>query len=619
MANMFDENGNYNKTEWKPGDRITAGKLNKIEESLEAINNNDIERHKEADERLDALEEQNEAVEERFDELEDLVADNKTEVKVLIYENNVKMGRLEQEMNDGIDTVEAIAHTVDDKIADADASMKAQVAEAEDIVDQGKADMEAMVAEVEKISDLEAIDEQLAQMAYKPYTWEEFINGISEGIKAFEFVKGIEYDANESVTINYNDVVINCNNCVINVNCGHVFTLSGENIILSNCNFIGKNSTGYGVNLTGSFCNVNNIKGYKIKYSLVMNNGQNNNISNIDAIECGWDCVSNYGSAKNSIIRDCRAIRTGRHGFSTDINAENIKFINCYCEDIGSILNEGHTSLHFEGAINCQFIDCTIKYTKNHLSNNEDIKGILIGLRNELSVGCSAKNIEIIIDEDFNPLNGLYFVYNHNANISIEGLHVFNKSNYLTVGYLSIGILNLFNFEIEGRAKFKQMSTVGYLQSLVNGVINLPNKDEPFYESQYGNDGLYVDNIRVDGGANVFDGRYINCIIKNSYFKNCVSPIRLGQSNVDSTKKSYNNVFDSNNVENVDIGVTGGWYDGTQNNIISNCTFRGVIPIIYKSNNGSVVWLENKKQDLTYTTLAEGGSLVKVNENLLTN
>lgn len=127
MANMFDENGNYNKTEWKPGDRIAAGKLNKIEDALEAINNNDIERHKEADERLDALEEQNEAVEERFDELEDLVADNKTEVEVLIYENNVKMDRLEQEMNDGIDTVEAIAHTVDDKIAEADASMKAQV------------------------------------------------------------------------------------------------------------------------------------------------------------------------------------------------------------------------------------------------------------------------------------------------------------------------------------------------------------------------------------------------------------------------------------------------------------------------------------------------------------
>ena len=58
MANMFNEDGTYNKTEWKSGDKITAVKLNKIELSLEAINNNDIDRHVEADSRLDILEEQ---------------------------------------------------------------------------------------------------------------------------------------------------------------------------------------------------------------------------------------------------------------------------------------------------------------------------------------------------------------------------------------------------------------------------------------------------------------------------------------------------------------------------------------------------------------------------------
>lgn len=56
MANMFNEDGTYNKTEWKAGDKITAVKLNKIELSLEAINNNDISRHVEADSRLDDLE-----------------------------------------------------------------------------------------------------------------------------------------------------------------------------------------------------------------------------------------------------------------------------------------------------------------------------------------------------------------------------------------------------------------------------------------------------------------------------------------------------------------------------------------------------------------------------------
>lgn len=52
----FDSNGNYNKTNWKNGDIITADKLNKIEESLEIINNNDTSRHEETDARLNALE-----------------------------------------------------------------------------------------------------------------------------------------------------------------------------------------------------------------------------------------------------------------------------------------------------------------------------------------------------------------------------------------------------------------------------------------------------------------------------------------------------------------------------------------------------------------------------------
>ena len=55
MSN-FDENGNYNKTNWKTGDKITADKLNKIEEAIQTVNKNDIERHKEADERLDDME-----------------------------------------------------------------------------------------------------------------------------------------------------------------------------------------------------------------------------------------------------------------------------------------------------------------------------------------------------------------------------------------------------------------------------------------------------------------------------------------------------------------------------------------------------------------------------------
>lgn len=70
----FDSNGNYNKTNWKTGDKITADKLNKIEESLEIINNNDIERHKEADGRLDAVEGEVNVINDEIDDMKNSYA-----------------------------------------------------------------------------------------------------------------------------------------------------------------------------------------------------------------------------------------------------------------------------------------------------------------------------------------------------------------------------------------------------------------------------------------------------------------------------------------------------------------------------------------------------------------
>jgi hypothetical protein len=38
----FDDNGQYNKTDWKTGDRISEDKLNRIEDALDKINQNEI-------------------------------------------------------------------------------------------------------------------------------------------------------------------------------------------------------------------------------------------------------------------------------------------------------------------------------------------------------------------------------------------------------------------------------------------------------------------------------------------------------------------------------------------------------------------------------------------------
>ena len=164
----FDENGKYIKTNWKAGDKITATKLNKIEESIEAVNDNDISRHVEADARLDALEAKDVAHDKELTNIKNTIADNKAAAELGDYEINSRMTFIENELNEGIEEVHNVAETVDGKIAQAEANMTAQVNTAKDEmtaqVDQGKADMEAMVAEVEAdLEGLHAKDDELAE------------------------------------------------------------------------------------------------------------------------------------------------------------------------------------------------------------------------------------------------------------------------------------------------------------------------------------------------------------------------------------------------------------------------------------------------------------------------
>ena len=188
----FDENGKYIKTNWKAGDKITATKLNKIEESIEAVNDNDISRHVEADARLDALEAKNVAHDKELTKVKNLIEDAKDAAELGDYEINSRMQFLEEELNEGIEEVHNVASTVDGKIAQAVTNvnnvastvdekiataevniatqvntakdeMEAMVAEAESEmetrVNTAKDEMDAMVAEVE--SEMDTLDTQL--------------------------------------------------------------------------------------------------------------------------------------------------------------------------------------------------------------------------------------------------------------------------------------------------------------------------------------------------------------------------------------------------------------------------------------------------------------------------
>lgn len=139
----FDENGKYIKTNWKAGDKITATKLNKIEESIEAVNDNDISRHVEADARLDALEAKDVAHDKEFTNVKNLIEDAKDAAELGDYEINSRMQFLEDDveqavndMNSAVTTIrnEMNAHTntvnanVDNKISAFETEFDAEVA-----------------------------------------------------------------------------------------------------------------------------------------------------------------------------------------------------------------------------------------------------------------------------------------------------------------------------------------------------------------------------------------------------------------------------------------------------------------------------------------------------------
>lgn len=106
MSQQFDENGKYIKTDWKAGDKITATKLNKIEDAIEAVNDHDIARHEEADARLDALEAgvvaNKQEIEAKIDALEDTVVSNKDATDLDIYRIDQHMTLLDKKIDDSV-------------------------------------------------------------------------------------------------------------------------------------------------------------------------------------------------------------------------------------------------------------------------------------------------------------------------------------------------------------------------------------------------------------------------------------------------------------------------------------------------------------------------------------
>ena len=53
VGDTFDKSGNYNKTKWETGDRISEGKLNKIEDAIDKVNKNEMNNSASLSKRID--------------------------------------------------------------------------------------------------------------------------------------------------------------------------------------------------------------------------------------------------------------------------------------------------------------------------------------------------------------------------------------------------------------------------------------------------------------------------------------------------------------------------------------------------------------------------------------
>ena len=271
MSKQFNEDGTYNKTDWKAGDKITATKLNKIEDAIEAVNDYDIARHEEADARLDALEASVVAnkrnIDAKVDVLEDTVVSNKDAVDLDIYRIDQHMTLLDKKIDDGVAEVYSVAETMDGKITEADASMKAQIAEADAIVERGKADIETQVNQgIAHIQGLTNLDERLEEFAVNVKTFGakgDSKTDDTDAIQAaFDYVSSTISAIDSGATVSFSTIYFPKGVYIISkpINIGNRVRIVGErSIIRSSADWCIDHTNGYHGGTIGWHTEISNM------------------------------------------------------------------------------------------------------------------------------------------------------------------------------------------------------------------------------------------------------------------------------------------------------------------------------------------------------------------------
>lgn len=117
----FDENGKYIKTNWKAGDKITATKLNKIEESIEAVNDNDISRYDEMRDKFIILEAKDAEHDKELANVKNTITDNKNDIEQAMAKVNEDVNAFKDEFDTEVTRLDAFKDEFDTEVTRLDA------------------------------------------------------------------------------------------------------------------------------------------------------------------------------------------------------------------------------------------------------------------------------------------------------------------------------------------------------------------------------------------------------------------------------------------------------------------------------------------------------------------
>ena len=585
----FDNNGKYIKTNWKNGDRITADKLNKIEESIEAVNDNDISRHVETDTRLDALEAKVKADSTQLADIE-----SKTD-KYIIYPNNV---------DDTTNIQNVLSNNKYSKL----------------VFKEGI----YFISNPLKINRGITI-ELSAGVIIKAINNCKHILTISRANNVFINGRGVEsvidmQRGTNSYTNEYGHAITigrECKNVVINN--FKIINTGGDGICIGDSsNTISPNSITI-KNMIIDNCNRNGISVTHADNVLIDNCTIKNN--NSLAPKSGIDVETNPASGDlpnskvtNVIIRNCNVSDNGNFGIGIFYNVRNVEILNCTTENntTQGIVISGHSG--DKGKVyDARVEDC---YCKNNVRAGIEVnyssrvnvnKCELIennyGLYTVLTEGFDIDNnyISNNTSDAIHIVNGKNFnIKNNRLDYNLSGVYVKagNSSNILTSGNI-IHNNSGDGIYVNGGIDCRVYNNIIHNNSARGVIIMNCNNLNIYKNTLYNN---VATGILIQGGDshtnNIIDGNYCydNGVYTNSTYKNNIQ-IHSGNRTIvrDNIVRTINNTDSVNTIGiNIHTATNTLYYN---NDCYQGGSYRGI-----SCTDATATNLGNICKDGTYST-----------------